>query len=141
MLPKLRKIENRNEKREAMMETKITSFRDLIAYQKAYALALDIHKASLVFPKVEQFGGLADQIRRASKSVAYNIAEGYARNESSTADFKRFIVIAKSSCEEIRSQLDFCKDLGFITFDKYNEYEANCIEIRKLLSAILKKWK
>ena len=123
------------------METKITSFRDLIAYQKAYAFALIIHKASLTFPKVEQFGGLADQIRRASKSVAYNIAEGYARNESSTADFKRFVVIAKSSCEEVRAQLDFCKDLGFITFDEYNKYETNCVEIRRLLSAILKKWK
>ena len=117
------------------------SFRDLAAYQKAYRLALEIHRESQKFPKIEQYGGLAEQLRRSSKSVAYNIAEGYARNETSTADFKRFVGMAKSSCEELRSQLDFSKDLGYITAEAHSDYEEGCVEVRKILTAIQKKWK
>ena len=117
------------------------SFRDLKAYQKAYELALEIHRESLKFPKIEQYGGIAEQLRRSSKSVAYNIAEGYARNEASTADFKRFVGMAKSSCEEMRAQLDFSKDLGYISKTTYEAYEDSCIEVRKILTAIQKRWK
>ena len=56
----------------------VRSFHDLDVYQKAYQLSLDIHKATLGFPKLEQFA-LADQMRRASKSICANLAEGFAK--------------------------------------------------------------
>ena len=49
--------------------------RDLKVFRMAYALSLDIHRASLAWPKTEQFGGIADQFRRASKSVSANLIE------------------------------------------------------------------
>ena len=117
----------------------IKSFRDLIVYQKAYALSLDMHKLSLGFPKFEQFE-LASQIRRSSKSVAMNIAEGFGKN-ASLPEFKRFMKIALGSCDEVRVQLDYCKDLGYISLEQYNLYENLCLEIVKMLVSMLKNWK
>ena len=65
----------------------VESFEDLDVFQRAYKVSLEIHKASLEFPKVEQYG-LADQVRRASKSICANLAEGYGKRRSSVAEFK-----------------------------------------------------
>jgi four helix bundle protein len=50
---------------------------DLEVFRRAYGLSLDVHRVSLTFAKIEQFGGLADQLRRSSKSVCANLAEGF----------------------------------------------------------------
>ena len=118
----------------------IKSFRDIIAYQKAYKMSLDMHKLTMDFPRFEQME-LAGQLRRASKSVALNIAEGYGRKHRSTlADFRRFIVIALGSCDEVSALLDYCKDLGYINCEQYVIYEKSCEEIGRLLSSMLKNW-
>jgi four helix bundle protein len=57
---------------------KIGSFRDLIVYQKAYKLALDIFEISKSFPKEERYS-LTDQIRRSSRSITSCIAESWSR--------------------------------------------------------------
>ena len=57
---------------------------DLEVFRRAYRLSLDLHRASLDFPKIEQFGGLADQLRRASKSVCSLMAEGAGRQQGSS---------------------------------------------------------
>ena len=72
---------------------RVVSFEDLEVFQRAYRVSLEIHRASLSFPAVEQ-RALADQIRRASKSICANIAEGYAKQHVSLAEFKRFLVMA-----------------------------------------------
>ena len=59
----------------------VRSFEDLEVFQRAYAVSLEVHRMSLVFPKIEQ-RALGDQIRRASKSICANIAEGLASNAS-----------------------------------------------------------
>jgi four helix bundle protein len=82
-------------------ENVVRSFEDLEVYQRAYRLALELHKVSVHFPKIEQFA-LADQIRRASKSVCANIAEGFARQRGSSADFHRFLVMALGSSDEMK---------------------------------------
>ena len=119
----------------------INSFRDLIVYQKAYKMSLDIHKMTVNFPKFEQ-SELAGQLRRASKSIAMNIAEGFSRKGYSIlADFKRFIVIALGSNDEVRVQLDYCRDLGYIDDRQHSIYENQCQEIGKILTSMLKTWK
>jgi four helix bundle protein len=55
---------------------------DLDVFRRAYALSLEVHRASLEFPRIEQFA-LADQIRRASKSICANLAEGFGRQQHS----------------------------------------------------------
>ena len=117
----------------------IRSFRDLKVYQKAYILSLELHRLSLGFPDFEKYE-LASQLRRASKSVCFNIAEGNSRKDS-LADFKRFLTIALGSNDEARSQLDYCKDLGYISPEQYQKYESESVEIAKLLSYMLKNWK
>ena len=115
----------------------INSFRDLIAYQKAYKLALDIHNQTLAFPDFEKFE-LASQIRRSTKSTATNIAEGFGRKSySSLADYRRFIRIAMGSNDETKVHLDFCKDLGYLNNKTHGEYQNNCLEIGRLLNSML----
>ena len=86
------------------------SFQDLIVWQKAHQLVLSIYRYSDNFPKTEVYG-LTLQLRRASVSVAANIAEGFKK--SSKADKKRFMNIAQSSLEECRYYLILSKDLGY----------------------------
>ncbi len=64
-----------------------TPFEDLEVFKKAYRVSLEVHRQSLTFPKIEQYA-LGDQLRRASKSICANIAEGFAKQGSSAAEFK-----------------------------------------------------
>ena len=113
------------------------NFKDLLAYQKAYKLALEIHKQTLDFPNFEKFE-LGSQIRRSSKSTATNIAEGFGRkSNSSHADYKRFMRIAIGSNDETKVHLDFCKDLEYLNSDDYNNYLNACQEIGLLLHSML----
>lgn len=87
---------------------------DLDVFKRAYRISLEIHRQSQRFPKEELFG-LTNQIRRCSKSICANLAEGFAKQEFSSAEFKRFITIAIGSAAEIRIWIHYCLDLGHIT--------------------------
>ena len=89
------------------------SFEDLEVFQKAYKVSLEIHKATLEFPKIEQYA-VADQIRRASKSVCANIVEGFAKQAQSKAEFRRFVLNALGSSDEMRMWIRYCLDLEYI---------------------------
>lgn len=86
----------------------IQQFEDLVAWQKAQDLAVVIYAK---FSNLKDFG-FKDQICRAVVSVSNNIAEGFERN--SDADFIRFLVIARSSCGEVKSILYLSQRLKFI---------------------------
>ena len=77
----------------------VRSFEDLEVFQRAYRLSLDVHRRSLGFPASEQ-RALADQVRRASKSVCANIAEGFGKQRQSVAEFRRFLMMAMGSADE-----------------------------------------
>ena len=79
----------------------VATFEDLEVFKRAYRLSLDVHRRSLELPAVEQ-RALADQIRRASKSICANLAEGFGRQGVSTAEFKRFVMMAMGSADEMR---------------------------------------
>jgi len=89
------------------------NYHKLEVFDKAYKLALAIHKLSRQFPKEELFS-LTSQIRRSSKSVALNIAEGATRRESKKT-FAQFLYIAMGSCEETIVLLSFASDLNYIS--------------------------
>ena len=114
------------------------SHSDLQIYQRAYAISLDIYKVSKFFPKEERYA-ITDQLRRASSSICANIAEGYGRQLTSNADFKRFLVIAKGSCHEMDVWIDFCRDLDFISLDQSKVWKQEYTEISKMLFAFIKK--
>ena len=87
---------------------------DLDVFKRAYAVSLDLHRVSLSFPKIEQFGGLGDQMRRASKSVCALIVEGNGRQSSSPKEFSRYLAMAVGSAEETRLWCRYAADLGYV---------------------------
>ena len=89
---------------------KVRSFRDLIAWQKAFQTGLAVYTLSKSFPEIERFG-LTSQIRRSAVSVASNIAEGYGRQ--STTEYIRFLRVARGSLYELETQILFSVELGY----------------------------
>src|SRR5271156_3882773 len=75
------------------------SFEDLEVFKRAYRVSLEVHRLSLEMPRIEQLA-LADQMRRASKSICANVAEGFGRQHRSKAEFKRFLWMAVGSSDE-----------------------------------------
>jgi len=103
--------------------------KDLIVFQKANELALQIYKITESFPKNEMFG-LTSQIRRAALSVPTNIVEGYARR--SKKELIQFINVALGSLAETEYLLDFSIRLGYFK-PKDNLVEKLMEEVGKLL--------
>ena len=96
-----------------MKTQRVESFEDLEVFQRAYRISLEIHRKSLEFPAIEQ-RALGDQVRRASKSICANVAEGFAKQGSSAAEFKRYLLMATGSSDEMRVWARYCRDLGYI---------------------------
>jgi four helix bundle protein len=109
------------------------TFQDLIVWQKAHHLVLDIYKVSKQFPKDELFG-LISQIRRSAVSVPANIAEGFKK--FSAADKARFFNISQASLEETRYYLILASDLNYMNpKDIFPKIE----EVSRLLDSYHKK--
>jgi len=82
----------------------MNSFRDLEIYKLAFELAIKVHRESLKLPGFELYEQ-GSQIRRSSKSVKDQIAEGYGRRRYK-AEYIKFLVYSHSSCDEASSQLE-----------------------------------
>jgi len=121
------------------MSGSIKSFEDLQVFQRAYAISLDVHRASLIFPKMEQYA-LGDQMRRASKSVCANIAEGFGRQRASSAEFRRFLVIAVGSCDEMQVWVRYASDLGYIAEETAAAWKGEYVDLAKMLRGLSKSW-
>ena len=107
-------------------------FHQLKVWVKAHELALGIYRATTEFPAAELYG-LTNQLRRASVSIASNIAEGCGRE--SDADFKRFLQMASGSASEIECQLLLARDLGFLPVSEFDGLTTTVIEVKKMLYA------
>src|SRR5262245_32936245 len=107
-------------------------------FQKAYAAALETHKLSLGFPKYEQFE-LASQLRRSAKSICANLAEGRARQQGSSAEFRRFVLIALGSADETILWCRFAKDLGYLTPEVHDKLAERFGEIARMLNGLSAK--
>ena len=118
----------------------IKSFEDLEVFQRAYKLSLEIHILSLGLPKMEQYG-LADQIRRASKSICANIAEGFGKQKHSSAEYRRYLQIAMGSADEMRVWIRYCLDLGYLEETKWLSWREEYTEIAKMLQSLYQSWK
>jgi four helix bundle protein len=116
----------------------IRHFHDLEVYKKAFAVSLEIHKTSLEFPKIEQYA-LGDQIRRASKSICANIAEGFAKQQSSKPDFKRFLLIAIGSAHEMLVWIEYCKELGYVPLDQSERWTSEYQSVTRMLQSLHSK--
>ena len=113
-----------------------SSFEDLDVFRRAYGLSLDLHQASLQFPKIEQFHGLADQVRRASKSICANIAEGFGKQRRSSAEFKRYLLMAIGSADEMQVWAMYCADLGYVDRDTSGRWRDEYRQIARMLQGL-----
>ena len=112
------------------------SIEDLDVFKRAYQLSLELHRVSLDFPKIEQFGGLADQLRRASKSVCGLIAEGAGRQQASPREFARYLTMAIGSAEETRIWCSYCSDLGYVNGERVTGWRDECHQIIRMLQGL-----
>jgi four helix bundle protein len=116
---------------------KADKFEDLEVFRRAYRISLEVHAASLKFPQVEQYG-LADQIRRASKSICANLAEGYGKRSQSRAEFKRFVLMSIGSADEMRVWSRYCLDLNYIDEERWKHWRDEYEQIAKMLQGLSK---
>ena len=126
---------------EARGKPGVTTVEDLDVFKRAYAVSLDLHQASLQFPKIEQFGGLADQVRRASKSVCANLAEGFGKQRQSNLEFKRYLLMAIGSADEMQVWLKYCSDLEYIDQKICERWRDEYRQIARMLQSLATKWR
>jgi four helix bundle protein len=113
-------------------------FERLEVFQRAYRLSLEIHRSSLTFPTIEQTA-LADQVRRASKSICANLAEGFAKQSQSKAEFKRFISMALGSADEMRVWIRYCLDLDYVDEQTWQRWRDDYQIVSKMLHGLRRK--
>ena len=94
------------------MTNRITSFEDLIVWQKAQDIAVKIYRLVEQNDFIKKDFSLKDQFKSAAISISDNIAEGFEYNND--PDFHRFLRISKGSCGESRNKIHFARRLGFI---------------------------
>ena len=122
--------------RQPKAEGRVWTAEDLDVFRRAYALSLDLHRRSLTFPKIEQFGGLADQLRRSSKSVCGLIVEGSGRQSGSSREFSRYLVMAIGSAEESRLWCRYAADLGYVEADEASVWRDEWGRIIRMLQGL-----
>ena len=114
---------------------KISDFTDLIVWQKAHLLVLQVYRITRIFPSYEKFA-LVIQMQRAAVSITSNISEGFARR--SKKEKLQFYYMALGSLSELRNQLLISRDLKYIDASIFAELEDKAIEVRKLLNGLIK---
>ena len=110
----------------------IKRFEDILAWQKAGKLILDIYQA---FHNCRDYNFI-NQIQRAAVSIMNNIAEGFERRTNK--DFKNFLFISKGSCGEVRSMLYLAVKLNYISEKEFNDLRRTSLEVSRLISGFIK---
>jgi four helix bundle protein len=113
------------------------SYRDLIAWQKAKTLALNVYRCTRGFPKDEIYG-LRSQIRRAAVSVPSNIAEGKGRY--SQKEFVQFLYHARGSLLELETQVSIAHDLEYIGLPVFENLESETKELGRILNGLISRF-
>ena len=117
----------------------IKAVSDLEVFNLSYNFAMDIFKTTRSFPKEETYS-LTDQIIRSSRSISTNIAEGFGRRVYEN-EFKKHLVYAMSSLEEVKVWLLFAKDCGYIKLEMYDGFCLKYDEIGAKLYKLYENWK
>ena len=113
------------------------NYRNLIAWQKAKTLALDVYRCTRRFPKDEIYG-LSSQMRRAAVSVPSNIAEGKGRY--SQKEFVQFLYHARGSLLELETQLSIARDLEYIELPVFESLESGTEELGRILNGLINRF-
>ncbi len=110
-------------------------FKELLAYKKAFALAMSIYQISKTFPKEEKYS-LTDQIRRSSRSTCANMAEAYRKRI-----YPKHLISKRTDSDAENSEtivwIDFALECRYIDVNTHKTLSSECIEIGKLLNYMI----
>jgi four helix bundle protein len=112
-------------------------YQNLIAWQKAKALALDVYRCTSDLPKHEMYG-LTSQMRRAAVSVPSNIAEGKGRY--SHRDVVHFLYQARGSLFELETQLAIARDLEYLKQQEFENLNSKIEELSRILNGLINRF-
>jgi four helix bundle protein len=119
---------------EISLEYVVTSYRELLVWQKAKSLAVHIYVITERFPRSEVYG-LTSQARRAAVSIISNIAEGQGRLTSN--EFLHFLGLARGSLHELEAQLSVATDLSYIEPATHQVIEGELRQVLGLLNRLI----
>lgn len=119
-----------------MNNEKIVTFKDLIVWQEAHHLVVQIYKTTKSFPKDEQYG-LTNQMRRCAVSISANIAEGFSRQYYK--EKIQFYSMSQGSVTELQNHLEISLDIDYLVRDSYQALLNQSVLVHKLLTGIIKK--
>ncbi|MCC7362311.1 MAG: four helix bundle protein [Anaerolineales bacterium] len=116
----------------------IASYRDLEVYQRSMTALVEAHKLALKFPDYERYS-LCDQLRRSSKSIPANIAEGYGRRKSAR-EFKHYLTLALGSSNETIVHLEIARALAYGDAEATGSLIETYVVICKMLYRLIESW-
>jgi four helix bundle protein len=111
-----------------------SSYRDLLAWQKAMDLVDEVYCFTRDFPKEERYG-LVSQMRRSSASIAYNIAEGQGRY--TFREFRHFLRAARGSTLEFETQLEIARRQSFLNAHAVATLNEHASEVVRLINGLI----
>jgi four helix bundle protein len=112
----------------------VERFEDLVAWQKARRLTAEVYRVTREGAFASDFR-LSGQIQRAAVSTMSNIAEGFERR--GVGEFRHFLVIAKASCAEVRSQLYVALDIGYLEPEDFDRLMTQADEVARIIGGLL----
>lgn len=113
------------------------NYRDLIVWQKAKTLALEVYRDTRRFPKDEMYG-LTSQMRRAAVSVPSNIAEGKGRH--SPKELVQFLYRSRGSLLELETQLSIAHELGYVDIPMFKHLNERVEEVGRVLNGLINRF-
>lgn len=112
----------------------VSSYKDLIVWQKSIDLCVKIYRITENFPKSEIYG-LTSQIRRNGVSIPSNIAEGQYRGHKT--EYIQFLRISFGSGGELETQFIIALKIGYLKEKEYKELNDLLTEILKMLHKLI----
>jgi four helix bundle protein len=111
----------------------VRTFHDLVVWQKAFELCLDVYRATASFPPHERYG-ITSELRKTARSVPYNIAEGHRRY--TTVEYVRFLDIAHGSAAELETQFYLSRALSYVDEQGADILIQRLLEIERMLAGL-----
>lgn len=116
------------------LNKKIEKFEDLLVWERAHKLVLELYNIIKKFPNEEKYR-ITEQLLRAATSIPMNIAEGFGRY--SRKEFIQFLIISRGSAAEVKYLLILSKDLKYINMELYNKFISELDEIGKMINGLI----
>jgi four helix bundle protein len=118
------------------MAAKLRGYRDLKVYQLAFSLAMEIFDLSKRFPQEERYS-MTSQIRRSSRSVAANIAEGFRKRQYPSM-FASKLADSDAEATETQVWLDFAHGCGYLSAEDKKRLVSGYEEVGKMIGSMMR---